>query len=148
MRECGRGGEPVIVVERLERQAGLLIAGRLAAEEFLEICERRMGRGDAGLAFACITRVAGRFQSPLVLVVVAVDAQQLPVAAIGWIVVVIVVAVMDRQLAQVGPCEFTAATTADPRNSRQARTTTSMLSTIARASSLSSSNASHWEKRS
>src|SRR5258708_6274672 len=56
-----------------------------------------------------------RFQLPLVLVVVAVQAEQLPVAAVGRVVVVIVVAVMDGQLAQVGSREFAAAAAADPR---------------------------------
>jgi hypothetical protein len=44
-----------------------------------------------------------------------VQAQQFPVAAIGRVVIVIVVAVMNRQLAKVGVCEFTSAATADPR---------------------------------
>src|ERR1700739_260512 len=63
----------------------------------------------------CIAATAGRFQLPLVFIVMAVKAQQLPVAAVRRIVVVIVVAVVDRQLAQVGLGEFAAAATADPR---------------------------------
>jgi len=50
----------------------------------------------------------------LVLVVVAVQTQQLPVAAVGGIVVVIVVPVMDGQLTQVRMVEATSAATADP----------------------------------
>ena len=36
---------------------------------------------------------------PLMLVVVAIDAEQLPVAAVGRVVVVVVVAMMDGELA-------------------------------------------------
>jgi len=70
--------------------------------------------GDAALC-ASIVPIARRFQLPLVLVVMAVEAQQFPVAAIGRVVVVIVVAVMNRQLTKVGVCEFAAAAAADPR---------------------------------
>src|SRR5688500_15409213 len=57
---------------------------------------------------------APRFQLALVLVVVAIQAEQLPVAAVGRIVVVVVVAVMDGALAQVLAREFPGATSADP----------------------------------
>lgn len=49
------------------------------------------------------------------LVVVAVQAQQLPVAAVGRVVVVIMVAVMHGQLLHVGAREFAHAAPADPR---------------------------------
>jgi hypothetical protein len=49
------------------------------------------------------------------LVVVAIDAEQLPVTAIGRIVVVIVVAVMNGQFAQVGKGELAGTATAYPR---------------------------------
>jgi hypothetical protein len=55
-----------------------------------------MGRDAAGSASSA--SIAGRFELPLVLVVMAVQAQQFPVAAIGRVVVVIVVPVMNRQL--------------------------------------------------
>jgi hypothetical protein len=48
-----------------------------------------------------------------VLVLVAVDAQELPVRAVGRIVVVIAVAVMDRQLAQPPSLELAPAARAD-----------------------------------
>ena len=48
------------------------------------------------------------------LVVVAVDAQQLPVAAVGRIVTVIMVFVMDRQLVQFFAGKLPAAFCADP----------------------------------
>jgi len=57
---------------------------------------------------------ARRFQLPLVLVVVAIETEQFPVAAVGRIIVVVVVAVMHRQLAQVGAGEFARAAAADP----------------------------------
>ena len=49
------------------------------------------------------------------LVVVAIHAQQLPVATVGRIVVMIVIAVMNRQFAQVGAREFARTAAADPR---------------------------------
>lgn len=48
-------------------------------------------------------------------VVVAVEAQQFPVASVGRIEIVVVVAVMDSQLMAVGVSEFTCAAPADPR---------------------------------
>ena len=45
----------------------------------------------------------------------AVQAQQLPVAAIGRVVVVIVIAMMNGELAQVGTREFACAATTNPR---------------------------------
>ena len=71
-----------------------------------------------GCTSRTVMRIAagtGSFQLPLMLVVVAVQAKQFPVAAIGRVVVVIVVAMMDRQLAQVGAREFACAAAADPR---------------------------------
>ena len=49
------------------------------------------------------------------LVVVAVEAQQLPVAAVGRVVLVVVVAVVDGELAQVRRRELARAAAADPR---------------------------------
>ena len=51
----------------------------------------------------------------LVLVVVAIDAQQFPVAAISRVVVVVVIAMMNGQFAQVGLGEFSGTAPADPR---------------------------------
>ena len=50
----------------------------------------------------------------LVLVVVAIDAEVLPVAAVGRVVVVVVVFVMHRELLQVLACERASATRTDP----------------------------------
>src|SRR5271169_1183847 len=83
---------------------GPLESGRLLAiEQRLETGERRMG---CAAHRAARTMIPGRFQLALVLVVMAVKTQQLPVAAIGRVVVVVMVAVMDRQLAQVGMGEL------------------------------------------
>jgi predicted Na+-dependent transporter len=61
-----------------------------------------------------IARVTSRFQLPLMFVVMAVQAQQFPVAAVGQVVVVIVVPVMNGQLTKVSVREFATAATADP----------------------------------
>ena len=52
---------------------------------------------------------------PLVLIVVAVETQQLPVVPVGRIVVVVVVLVMDRELAQLLAIKFASAVRTDPR---------------------------------
>ena len=51
---------------------------------------------------------------PCVLVFVTVEAQQLPVTPIGWIVVVVVVFMMDRELAKLFATEFATALPTDP----------------------------------
>lgn len=48
-------------------------------------------------------------------IVVAIHAQQFPVAAIGRVVVVFVVAVVHREFLQIGAGELARATPADPR---------------------------------
>jgi len=55
------------------------------------------------------------FQVLRVLMVVAVDTQQLPVAAVGGIVVVVVILVMDRELTQSLARELAPAIRTDPR---------------------------------
>ena len=42
-------------------------------------------------------------------VVVAVQAEQFPIAAIRWVVVVIVITVVRCQLTQIGACELSSA---------------------------------------
>ena len=49
-----------------------------------------------------------------VLIVVAIKAQQFPVAAVGGIVLMVVVFVMDRELAKLLALEFTTAPRTDP----------------------------------
>ena len=49
------------------------------------------------------------------LIVVAVEAQQFPVAAVGWIVVVVVIPVVDCEFMKVFAREFAPASSADPR---------------------------------
>ena len=56
-----------------------------------------------------------RHEMPRVLIIVTVDTQQLPVAAVGRVVVVVMVPVMHRELAQVLAREFARAAPANPR---------------------------------
>jgi hypothetical protein len=71
----------------------------------------------AGFRFTGAGRLAlrGRFQQPLVFVVMAIDAQQLPVAAIGRVVIVIVVTVMHGEFLQIFTRELALAASTDPR---------------------------------
>jgi len=55
------------------------------------------------------------FKLSLVFVVVAVNAQQFPVTAIGGVVIVIVITVMNGKLLHRGAGKFSLAATADPR---------------------------------
>lgn len=48
------------------------------------------------------------------LIVMAIQTQQFPVAAVGRVVVVIVIAVVDGQFAQIGAVEFAGAAAAYP----------------------------------
>jgi hypothetical protein len=48
------------------------------------------------------------------LVVMTINAQQLPIAPVGWIIVMVVVFVVDRQLTQSLALKFAPAAGADP----------------------------------
>ncbi len=65
-------------------------------------------------------RLTARFVRPatdliaLMLIVVTVEAEQLPVAAVRGIVVMVVVLVMDRELAQLPSVKFASTVGTDP----------------------------------
>ena len=69
----------------------------------------RAKRVDPGLTCRFGVELSG------VLVIVAVKAQQFPVAAVAGVVVMIVVAVVNRQFAQIQVRELTRTATTDPR---------------------------------
>src|SRR5688572_18827593 len=73
-------------------------------------------RRDVMLLHASARRRVGE---PRMLVLVAVDAQQLPVRAVGRIVVVVAVLVVHRELAQALAVELARAARADPRQDLQ-----------------------------
>ena len=70
--------------------------------------------GGAAILAADLGNAAAGFKQALVLVVVAIQAQQFPVAAVGRVVVVVVVAVVDGEFAQVGVGEAARTAAADP----------------------------------
>jgi TRAP-type uncharacterized transport system fused permease subunit len=87
----------------------------LALEQVSEMGEGREGRRSILLpARRRLTRRVSHL-IPLVLIVVAVETEQLPVAPVGWIVVMVVVLVMDRELAQLLAVKFASAVSTDPR---------------------------------
>ena len=88
-------------------------------QQFLEVFERGVGGRWFFLAILILKRQPFGVQVAGVLIVVAVDTQQLPVAAVGRIVQVIMVFVMDRQLTQFFTGKITAAFCADPREDLQ-----------------------------
>ena len=92
--------------------------------------------GRPGAAYGSAAPPTSRFQLPLVFVVVAVQTQQLPVAAIRWIVVVIVVLVVNGQLANVAARELPGAATADPWVDLQSIVPLSLRALVSAATSL------------
>jgi hypothetical protein len=81
-------------------------------EQRSEVGEGRVGRLRG--VFGVSSSLAWLIQVSLVLVIVAVNAEQFPVAAVRRVVVVVVVLVVDGELAHVGMVEFTRAASADP----------------------------------
>src|SRR3954469_9795251 len=63
-------------------------------------------------ALTCTSR---RFELARVLVVMTVDAQKLPIAAVGRIVVVVMIAVVHRELLEIAAIELARTAAADPR---------------------------------
>jgi hypothetical protein len=55
------------------------------------------------------------FQIPRVLIVMTVDAQELPITPIRRVVIVVVILVMNRELTKSFACKFTPAPCTDPR---------------------------------
>ena len=55
-----------------------------------------------------------RYLIPLVFIVVAVETEQLPVASVGRIVVVVVILVVDRELVQLLPAKFASTMRTNP----------------------------------
>jgi hypothetical protein len=96
---------------RVRRSRGWLF---VALEQVGELGEGRKGRRSILLpARRRLTRRVSHL-IPLVLIVVAVETEQLPVAPVGRIVVVVVVLVMDRELAQLLAVKFASAVRTDP----------------------------------
>ena len=90
--------------------------GSLFGEQVLQIGEGLRG-GAIGVCLAIAPGLDCRVVLELarVLVVVTIQTQQLPVAAVGGIVVVVVVAVMHGQLLQVLAHELARAAATNPR---------------------------------
>ena len=85
---------------------------------------------------------------PLVLVVMAVQAEQFPVAAVGGIVLVVVIAVMHGQLAQVAAVELAGAAAADPGIDIQGLLPISLFAGIGRASCIGDDAVEFFGRRS
>src|SRR5207244_7386327 len=106
-----------------------------ALQERVEARERLVRRRRR--RFGCGSRCdAPRlFLLSLMLVVVTVDAQQFPVAAIGRIVVVVVIAMMDGELPHGRVVELAPAATADPRVDLECPLAVTLLAFVTCASS-------------
>lgn len=73
------------------------------------------GRLAPRLLITAANRSMGRLGLSLMLVIMAIQTQQLPVTAIAGVIVMIVIAVMNCQFAQIDPGEFTGAPATYPR---------------------------------
>jgi hypothetical protein len=75
----------------------------------------RLGGGGRGPAAGTASGEGGQvFLVPLVLIVVAIEAEEFPVAAVRRVVVVIHVLMVNRQLPQIFVAEVAATPTTDP----------------------------------
>jgi TRAP-type uncharacterized transport system fused permease subunit len=78
---------------------------------------REVGEGREGSIWLSARRRLSRRVCnliPLVLIIVTIEAEQFPVAAVGRIVVVVVVLMMDRELVQLPAVKFASAVRTDP----------------------------------
>ena len=83
-------------------------------QQMREFSERVVGGGWSFLPVRVLGGQPLGVQVAGVFIVVAVEAQHLPVAAVGWIVIGIMVFVMHCQFAQFFAGKIAAATGADP----------------------------------
>lgn len=88
--------------------------------------------GRCGVVVVAVSRPGLFFQQAHVLVVVAIQAQQFPIAAVRGIVVVVVVFVVHRQLAQARAGKFAAAAPAYPRKQFERPLAVSGLARVAK----------------
>ena len=89
------------------------------AQQVRQVGERSVSGRRSFVPVGILSRQPFGVQGAVMFVVVAVDAQQLPVAAVGRIVFEIMVFVMHRQFAQIFSGKITAAFAADPREDLQ-----------------------------
>jgi len=92
-------------------------------------------KGRGGDAVAAVGAPLHVFQLG-VFIFVTVGAEKLPVAAIGWVVVVVIVLVMDFQQRQIGVIEGARTTTADPGKQFQSLGPVTLLSFFGAATRL------------
>lgn len=111
-----------------------LPSGPLCLQQLFQTSEWRVGRHPAFRRRAAGTLCC--LQLPLVFIVMAVETKQFPVAAVRWVVVVIVIAVVNGQLTEVGAREHSSAATADPRIDLQRLLTVAIGALVGSASRL------------
>jgi len=95
----------------VDREIGQLL---FALQQSLEISERSVGGQWLFLATRGLLAIPFRIQIPRVLIVVTIETQQLPVAPVGRIVIVVMVLVMNRELTKFLACKFATAPRTDP----------------------------------
>jgi len=124
------GCHPVVVADAGFARYRRRVRSVLALQQRRQVGERGVsGAGGRGVPFE--GRMRG-LELALVLVVVAVQAEQFPVAAVRRIVVVIVVPVVDGELVDVGVIELARAAAADPREHLQGLAAIALLARVAR----------------
>lgn len=78
----------------------------LALQQVLESSERSVGRTWHVLPTRRRLAIRVSHLLPGVLILMAVEAQQFPVAPVGWVVVMVMVPMMDREFAQLCAAKF------------------------------------------
>lgn len=105
----------------------------LSLEKHVEISEWPV-RGAAAGAAVRGRRALGLFKLALVLVIVAVDAQQFPIASIRRVIAVVVITVMDGKLVHRRAVELTSAPPTNPRVNFECAFPVAVITTLRRAS--------------
>jgi hypothetical protein len=99
-------------------------------QQSIETGERPVGRRRLLLATRRHLAIPFRYLVPRVLIVVTVEAQQLPVAAVGRIIIVVVIFVMDCEFSNFLACEFAPASRTDPRKKLERSLSIGLLPTF------------------
>jgi hypothetical protein len=89
------------------------VALLIIVKQFIEVGERLIHASRLLCSIRCLPGIPVRIQVPRMRIVVTVDTQQLPVAPVGWVIIMVVVFVMDRELAKLLALKFTPAAGAD-----------------------------------
>jgi hypothetical protein len=114
----------------------LFLFSLLVLQQGLETSERPVGRRRLLLTVCRRLGIPFLIQIPGVLIVMTIETQQFPIAAVGGIIIVVVILVMDRELTKSLACKFAPASRTDPRENLERSLPIHLLPTLSVAPSL------------